>query len=158
MATVTKTTVAVTIGEYTYGATLDGNRAELFRDGVFAGHATWGGKSLEDFPKELSTDAHDALDAAIRANLHKAWRAASSDSNEDDRVNALGPRYQEKEGALTPDAANRGQMGNEPDKPARQGEKEVGVGGPGRDPQTGEIGGQAIKPHRRAAGDGRSAP
>jgi hypothetical protein len=72
MATVTKTTVEVTIGEYRYGATLDGNRAELFRDGVFAGHATWGGQSLEDFPDVLSADAHDALDAAIRDNLHKA--------------------------------------------------------------------------------------
>ena len=158
MATVTKTTVEVKIGEYTYGATLDGNRAELFRDGVFAGNATWGGKSLEDFPKALSSDAHDALDAAICDNLNKAWRAASTDSNEDDRVNAIGPRYQVSEGAPTPDAANRGQMGNEPDKPARQGEKEVGAGGPGRDPNTGEIGGQAIKPHRRAARDGRSAP
>lgn len=158
MATVTKTTVEVTIGEYKYSATLDGNRAELFRDGVFAGNATWGGQSLEDFPDVLSSDAQDALNAAIRGNLHKAWRAASTDSNEDDQVNALGPQYQESAGALTPDAANRGQMGNEPDKPARQGEKEVGAGGPGEDPNTGEIGGQAIKPHRRAARDGRSAP
>ncbi len=54
----------------------------------------------------------------------------------------------------TADAGNKGQMGDEPNRPARQGEAEVGEGGPGFDPNTGELGGQAIKPHRRAVGDG----
>ena len=37
-------------------------------------------------------------------------------------------------------------------RPARQGEAEVGAGGPGRDPSTGELGGQALAPGRRSVG------
>ena len=153
MATVTATTVEVRIGEYTYRAEVDGNRVELFRDGVSAGTATWGGKRIEDWPAVLATDARDALDAAILHNLRKAWYAAPP-AEGDDRENANGPRYAVVPGAPTADAANRGQMGNETGKPSRQGEHEVGEGGPGCDPNTGDEGGQAIKPHRRAIGDG----
>ena len=50
----------------------------------------------------------------------------------------------------TQDAANHGQMGNEVGRPSRQGEAEVGIGGPGRDPDTGELGGQARGRRRRS--------
>lgn len=159
MATVTKTTVEVTIGQYHYRAEVDGNRIELFRDGVPAGEATWSGGKIADFPAALAADAEDALTRGIRSNLEKAWRSRPESEGGDDRVSALGPRYDVATGARnTPDAANRGQMGNETGKPSRQGEKEVGAGGPGRDPNTGEMGGQAIKPHRRAVGDGFTPP
>ena len=157
MATVTKTTVEVAVGEYTYRAELDGNAIELYRDGAFAGKATWGGKRIEDFPKTLSTDAEDKLNAAILQNLQKAWRAAPP-AEGDDRDNANGPLYASPSERVAPDAGNGGQMGSETKKPSRQGEKEVGTGGPGGDPNTGEIGGQAIKPHRRAVGDGFRPP
>jgi hypothetical protein len=157
MATITKTTVEVRLGEYTYAARLDGNRVEVFRDGALAGQGIWGGQSIDDFPKNVSEDARDALSAAIRANLSKAWRAAPP-AEGDDRYNALGPTRGTADGRLTGDAANQGQMGNEAGKPSRQGEKEVGTGGPGRDPNTGEIGGQAVKPARRAVGDGFRTP
>lgn len=153
MATVTKTTVDVTIGDYSYEARLDGNAVEIFRDGMLAGHGTWTGRTIEDFPENVSEEAHEALDAAIRRNLHKAWRAAP-EADGDDRWNAIGPTGP-ADGSLTQDAANQGQMGNEANKPSRQGEKEVGTGGPGRDPNTGEIGGQA---RRRAVGDGFRRP
>jgi hypothetical protein len=159
VATVTKTTVEVTIGEYAYRAELDGNRIELYRDDVSAGHATWAGGKIEDFPAVLSEDARDALTRGIRHNLEKAWRAEPEHRGGDERENANGPVFDVATGAEnTPDAANRGQMGNEPRKPSRQGEKEVGAGGPGGDPNTGELGGQAIKPHRRAVGDGFTPP
>ena len=165
MATVTKTTVEVAVGEYTYRAELDGNAVELYRDGAYAGKATWGGKRLEGFPQVLSTDAEDRLNNAILQNLQKAWRS-SPNAEGDDRDNANGPLYETARreeaaaapGDETPDAANRGQMGNEKNKPSRQGEKEVGTGGPGGDPNTGEVGGQAVKPHRRAVGDGFRPP
>src|SRR5690242_9275091 len=115
MATITRTTVEVKIGEYTYRAELDGNNVELYRDG---------------FPATMSEDARDALSAAIRHQLGKAWRARPEHGGGDDRENAIGPRGPAT-GTLTPDAANRGQMGNEAKKPSRQGEKEVGTGGPG---------------------------
>jgi hypothetical protein len=157
MATMTKTTVEVKIGEYTYMARLDGNRVDVYRDGVLAGHSTWGGQTIDDFPENVSLDARDELSAGIRANLGKSWRAAPP-AEGDDRYNALGPTAGPADGSLTDDAANQGQMGNEPDKPARQGEKEVGDGGPGFDPNTGEVGGQALKPARRAVGDGFRPP
>jgi hypothetical protein len=157
MATVTRTTVIVKVGQYEYRADLDGNHVDLFRDGKAIGEATWGGRRIESFPKALPTDAEDGLNAAIRGQLSKAWRAAPP-AEGDNRENAIGPLYDEVKGTLTPDASNRGQMGNEQGKPSRQGEKEVGTGGPGRDPNTGEVGGQAIKPHRRAAGDGFRKP
>ena len=157
MATVTKTTVEVKVGQYSYRAELDGNAIELYRDGAHAGRATWGGQRIEGFPSTLSRDAEDLLNHAITDNLVKAWRAAPP-AEGDDRENAVGPYYDVAPGALTPDAANRGQMGNEAVGPSRQGEKEVGVGGPGGDPNTGEVGGQAIAPHRRAVGDGFRPP
>jgi hypothetical protein len=157
VATVTKTTVEVAVGQYTYRAELDGNAVDLYRDGAYAGKATWGGKHLEDFPKVLSTDAEDRLNAAILQNLQKAWRAAPN-AEGDDRDNANGPLYETAPDAPSPDAGNTGQMGNETKKPSRQGEKEVGTGGPGGDPNTGEVGGQAVKPHRRAIGDGFRPP
>ena len=158
MATLTKTTVEVAVGQYTYRAELDGNAVALYRDGKFAGDATWGGMRIEGFPAALSKDAEDALNAAIRQNLQKAWRAAPN-AEGDDRENANGPLYASQPGKRpSPDAGNTGQMGNETDKPSRQGEKEVGTGGPGGDPNTGETGGQAIKPHRRAVGDGFRPP
>jgi hypothetical protein len=155
VAAVTKATVEVTIGAYHYEARLDGNRVELFRDGASAGEATWGGQRIEDFPKSLSKDAEDALNRGIIQQLQKSWRAEPENRGKDERENANGPFYDVATGAEnTPDAGNRGQMGNETDKPNRQGEKEVGAGGPGGDPNTGELGGQAIKPSRRAEGDG----
>ena len=63
-----------------------------------------------------------------------------------------------EDGPKTTDAANHGQLGNETAKPARQGEAEVGEGGPGVDPNTGELGGQALEPQRRAVGDGFTKP
>lgn len=162
MATVTKTTVEVKVGQYAYRAEMVGNAVELFRDGASAGKATWGGQRLEGFPHTLSTDAEDKLNAAILANLHKAWRAAPP-AEGNDRDNANGPRPQGADAASpaageTQDAANKGQMGNETGKPSRQGEKEVGSGGPGEDPNTGDVGGQALEPHRRAVGDGFRDP
>ena len=155
MATMTKTTVEVTLGQYTYMARVDGNRVALFRDGAFAGHATWGGQTIEDFPENVSGDARDALSAGIRDNLQKAWRAAPP-AEGDDRTNAVGPTR--GGGAIPEDAANKGQMAGAIDKPSRQGEKEVGTGGPGRDPNTGDTGGQALKPGRRAEGNGFRPP
>jgi hypothetical protein len=152
MATVTKTTVEVDVGQYHYRADLDGNAVELYRDGAYAGPATWSGQTIESFPDTLSEDAHDALDAAIAQNLRKAWRARPETFGEE-----VGPEGDPVHGEGAPkaqDAANRGQMGNEVGKPGRQGEAEVGTGGPGFDPNSGELGGQAIKPHRRAVGDG----
>lgn len=151
MATITKSTVEVTIGQYTYAAALLGNRVELFRDGAPAGHAAWTGQTMEDFPQNLSPDAKDKLSDAIRRNLSKAWRASTSvqdirkttDAGEDV---AAGDKPQ--------DAGNQGQLGHGQTKPARQGEAEVGVGGPGLDPRTGELGGQSISPERRAVPGG----
>lgn len=151
MATVTKTTVEVTIGQYQYRAELDGNRIELFRDGVSAGPAVWNGGKIEDFPDVLCEDARDALTEAIKANLGKAWRSGPGNSTED-LVPTTSPA--EQVAPKPQDAANQGQMGNQTDGPARQGEAEVGTGGPGFDPNSGEVGGQAMAPHRRAVGDG----
>lgn len=151
MATVTKTTVEVAIGEYRYRADLDGNQLYLFRDGKSAGTAIWNGGKIEDFPAVLSEDARDELTLAIEKNLAKAWRAVPETFGEE-----LGPRGDPvlPSGApKTQDAANQGQMGNEVGRPARQGEAEVGTGGPGGDPSTGELGGQALEPQRRAEGD-----
>lgn len=146
MATITKSTVEVTIGQYKYAATLDGNRVELFRDGALAGHGTWTGQTIEDWPEVLSVDARDALNDALQRNLSKAWRSSTT-------VDAITPTTDASEsvaaGDKPQDAGNQGQMGNEQDKPARQGEAEVGVGGPGLDPRTGEVGGQSISPERR---------
>jgi hypothetical protein len=157
MATMTKTTVEVKLGEYTYLARMDGNRVDIFRDGVLAGHGIWGGQTIDDFPASVNDDARDALSAAIRGNFRKAWRTAPEAAG-DDRYNAVGPTRGAADGSITQDAANQGQMGNEIDKPSRQGEKEVGAGGPGCDPNTGEVGGQAMKPGRRAVGDGFRRP
>ncbi len=153
MATVTKTTVEVQIGDYRYRADLDGNQIALFRDGVSAGMATWNGGQIEGFPRVLSEDARDELTAAIVKNLGKAWRATTETFGQNVGVGAdpEGPSSTPK----TADAANEGQMGNEVGRPGRQGEAEVGEGGPGYDPSTGELGGQALKPHRRAIGDGK---
>ena len=65
MATVTKTTVEVKVGQYSYRAELDGNAIELYRDGAHAGRATWGGQRIEGFPSTLSRDAEDLLNHAI---------------------------------------------------------------------------------------------
>ena len=151
MATVTKTTIEATIGEYHYRAELDGNQIELWRDGVHAGVAIWNGGKIEGFPANLSEDARDELTLGIEKNLAQAWRA---------RVENDGPAAPPKaavpvtDGPKTADAANHGQLGNETAKPARQGEAEVGEGGPGKDPDTGELGGQALTPQRGAMGDG----
>jgi hypothetical protein len=59
-----------------------------------------------------------------------------------------------EDGPKTADAANHDQLGNEAGKPARQGEAEVGEGGPGKDPDTGALGGQALTPQRGAKEDG----
>jgi hypothetical protein len=75
MATVTKTTVDVSIGEYRYRADVDGDAVELFRDGVPAGYARWSGGRIEGFPDVLSNDARDELTVAIAKNLGKAWLA-----------------------------------------------------------------------------------
>lgn len=152
MATVTRTTVEISIGEYRYRAEVDGNEVALYRDGKFAGKATWDGGTIADFPKVLSEEAHIELDAAIAHQLRKAYWARTETFGMEtgpDGDPALGTGK-----PLTQDAGNAGQMGNELGKPSRQGEKEVGSGGPGGDPNTGETGGQAIKPHRRAAVDG----
>lgn len=152
MATVTKTTVEVKVGEYAYRAEVNGNEVELYRDGKYAGKATWDGGTIADFPKVLSAEAHVALDREIAHQLRKAYWAKTEPFGKmtgADGDPALGTGQ-----PLTEDAANAGQMGNELGKPSRQGEKEVGTGGPGMDPNTGEVGGQAIKPHRRAEGDG----
>lgn len=150
MATITKSTVEVTIGQYTYRADVDGNRVELYRDGAFAGNATWTGNHIEDFPKTLSTDGEDALNAAIRHNLSKAWRASTSVEDVTKTTEGESVSVDNK----PQDAGNQGQMGNETGKPARQGEAEVGVGGPGYDPRTGEVGGQSISAERRAVPGG----
>jgi hypothetical protein len=150
MATITKTTVEVNVGSYVYRADVEGGRVELYRDGDYAGTAAWTG-TLESFPKTLSADAKDKLEAAIDHNLRKAYFARTETFGKEvgGDGDAVLPRA-----AKTSDAGNKGQMGDEPNRPARQGEAEVGVGGPGCDPNTGELGGQAIKPHRRAVGDG----
>jgi hypothetical protein len=150
MATVTKTTVEVNVGSYVYRADVDGGRVELYRDGDYAGTAAWTG-TLESFPKTLSADAKDKLEAAIDHNLRKAYFARTETFGKEVGVHGKAVLPNAKK---TSDAANRGQMGNEPNRPSRQGEAEVGEGGPGCDPNTGELGGQAIKPHRRAVGDG----
>jgi len=155
MATVTKTTVEVGIGQYQYRAELDGNRIELFRDGVSAGPATWNGGKIEDFPDVLSEDARDELTAAIMKNLGKAWRAGPKPAEE---AAPPAPSEQTSGAPKAQDAANHGQLGTESDKPGRQGEAEVGEGGPGLDPNSGEVGGQAMQPHRRAVGDGFKKP
>ena len=153
MATVTKTTVEVTIGQYKYRADLDGNQMELWRDGVSAGGAVWNGGKIEGFPKTLSEDARDELTAAIHKNLAQAWRARVETSDPNNLPPEADP-VPVADGPKTTDAANHGQLGNETGKPARQGEAEVGAGGPGIDPRTGELGGQAIKPGHRPPADG----
>lgn len=154
MATVTKTTVEATVGQYRYRAELDGNQLELFRDGASAGMATWNGGRIEGFPDVLSEDARDELTAGIIKNLGKAWRGRPETFGEE--VGLAGDPALPSGAPKTDDAANHGQMGNEIGRPARQGEAEVGTGGPGRDPNSGELGGQALTPHRRAVGDGFS--
>lgn len=115
---------------------------------MWASRATWSGQTIEGFPKTLARQAHEDLDAAIRHNLAKAWRAEPEAAGTA-AVHVGAPR-----GAVgadegkTPDAANAGQLGSD-GRIARQGEKEVGIGGPGHDPKTGEVGGQALKPGRR---------
>jgi hypothetical protein len=153
MATVTKTTVEARIGEYLYRAELDGNEIALFRDGASAGLATWNGGQIEGFPAVLSEDARDELTAGIVKNLGKAWRGTPETfgQNVGVRADPEGPSTAPK----TQDAANQGQMGNELGRPARQGEAEVGTGGPGHDPATGELGGQALKPNGRVGGEGK---
>jgi hypothetical protein len=152
MATVTRTTVEIGVGQYRYRAELDGNAIELFRDGAPAGSATWNGGKIEGFPEALSEDAREKLTAAIEGNLLKAWRArpdASGEEEADPKGDPVFPSGAPK----TADAANHGQMGNEVGRPSRQGEAEVGSGGPGCDPCTGELGGQALGPGRRVSGD-----
>lgn len=155
MATVTKTTAEAKIGQYVYRAEVDGNQVELWRDGVHAGAATWNGGKLEGFPRTLSEDARDELTAAIEKGLQQAWRARVENDGPDIPKPAPVPVGHEPK---TTDAANHGQLGNETAKPARQGEAEVGTGGPGVDPNTGELGGQALEPQRRAVGDGFTKP
>jgi hypothetical protein len=146
MATITKSTVEVTVGQYSYAAVLDGNRVELFRDGAPAGHGTWTGQTIEDFPQALSLDARDKLSDALHRNLAKAWRA---DTSVDEITKTTDASDSVAVGDKPQDAGNQGQLGNESGKPARQGEAEVGVGGPGLDPRTGEVGGQSISAERR---------
>lgn len=155
MATVTKTTAEATIGQYHYRAEVDGNQVELWRDGVHAGAATWNGGKLEGFPRNLSEDARDELTMAIEKNLQQAWRARVENDGPDIPKPAPVPV---EDGPKTADAANHGQLGNEMGKPSRQGEAEVGSGGPGVDPNTGELGGQALEPHRRAVENGFTKP
>jgi hypothetical protein len=150
MATVTKTTVEVRVGQYQYRAEVDGNAVELFRDGVSAGAATWNGGRIEGFPDVLSEDARDALTAGIEDNLVKAWRARPETFGQE--VGPRGDPVLPSGAPKTADAANHGQMGNEVGRPSRQGEAEVGTGGPGCDPGTGELGGQALTPGRRLGG------
>jgi hypothetical protein len=147
MATVTKTTVEVRVGQYQYRADVDGNAIALFRDGVSAGTATWNGGKIEGFPEVLSSDARDALTAAIADNLVKAWRAKPETFGQE--VGPKGDPVFPSGAPKTADAANHGQMGNEVGRPSRMGEAEVGTGGPGCDPRTGELGGQALTPSRR---------
>jgi len=155
MATVTKTTVEATIGQYKYRAELDGNQMELFRDGVSAGTAIWNGGKIEGFPPTLSEDARDELTFAIEKNLAQAWRAHVETGGPNIPPNApKAAPVPVEDGPKTTDAANHGQLGNETAKPARQGEAEVGEGGPGIDPRTGELGGQALKPEHHAPVDG----
>ena len=155
MATVTKTAVEVTIGQYHYRAEVDGNQVELWRDGVSAGGATWNGGKLEGFPRNLSEDARDELTVEIERNLQQAWRARV----ENDGPDIAAPKPVPNDNApKVNDAANHGQLGNEVARPGRQGETEVGAGGPGVDPNTGDIGGQALKPHRRAVENGFTKP
>ncbi len=151
MATVTKTTVEVRVGQYQYRAEVTGNAVELYRDGVRAGTATWNGGRIEGFPEVLSEDARDALTAAIEGNLVKAWRARPETFGQE--VGPQGDPALPSGAPKTADAANHGQMGNEVGRPSRQGEAEVGIGGPGCDPGTGELGGQALTPGRRLNGD-----
>ena len=142
MATVTRTTVEVVVGQYRYRAELDGNAIKLYRDGVSAGSATWNGGRIEGFPDVLSEDARDDLTSAIEKNLVKAWRARPETFGQE---MGIGPDPVFPSGApKTQDAGNHGQMGNEVGRPSRQGEAEVGIGGPGYDPDTGELGGQAM--------------
>ena len=108
MATVTKTTVEVTIGQYEYRAEVDGNEVALFRDGVAAGHATWNGGRIEKFPEGLSEDARDALTAAIAGNLGKAWRARSETFGE--HVATAGDPALPSGAPKTEDAGNHGQL------------------------------------------------
>jgi hypothetical protein len=147
MATVTRTTVEATVGQYRYRAELDGNRLELFRDGAPAGSATWNGGRIERFPDVLSEDARDALTAAISHNLGKAWRARPETFGQE--LGPAGDAALPSGAPKTADAANHGQMGNEIGRPSRQGEAEVGTGGPCHDPGSGELGGQALTPGRR---------
>jgi hypothetical protein len=147
MGTVTGTTVEVMIGEYTYRAEVDGNRVELFRDGVSAGAATWSGHTIENFPRLLAQDAHDELDVAIRENLGKAWRAEPTVTEMKTAPVHAPPGAAGADEGRTPDAGNAGQLGAD-GRIARQGEKEVGAGGPGHDDSTGEVGGQTTAPGR----------
>lgn len=152
--------VEVNIGDYKYRAEWKGervgNEVRVFRDGVLAGTAIWNGGLLDEFPPVLTGEANEKLSAAIRERHLKAAWSAPTEGAADERPEGSGPHLYEWAGhPNTPDAANRGQMGNEIDKPSRQGEKEVGVGGSGGDPNTLDLGGQAIKPHRRAAVDGK---
>ena len=151
MATITKTTVELEIGQYHYRAEMDGNDVRLYRDALWVADVTWNGARIEPWPDVLSTDARDGLQAAILHNLGKAWRAKTETFGQEMGVQGS-PVF--PSAPKTSDAANHGQMGNEKGRPARQGEAEVGVGGPGFDPKTGELGGQAIKPGRRTADTG----
>jgi hypothetical protein len=72
MALVNPTTVEVVIGQYSYRADIDGNRLELFRDGVSAGSASWNGGRIEGFPDVLSEDARDDLTTAIQVSLARS--------------------------------------------------------------------------------------
>lgn len=66
------TAVEVAIGQYQYRAEIDGNRLELFRDGVSAGSASWNGGKIEGFPAVLSEDARDELTTAIAESLARS--------------------------------------------------------------------------------------
>jgi hypothetical protein len=156
MATVTKTTVELSIGAYRYRAELEGNHINLYRDGAFAGQATWTGAGIDKLPPAIGADAGEALNAAITKQLGKAWRSRTETFGKH-----VGPEPEmatTEEGPKPADAGNQGQLGEGGKQPSRQGEAEVGEGGPGLDPNTGELGGQAIKPHRRAVGDGFREP
>ncbi len=153
MATVTKSAIEATIGEYHYRAELDGNQIELWRDGVHVGAAIWNGGKIEGFPASMSEDARDELTLGIKKNLAQAWRARVENDGPPPAPKAVVPVA---DGPKTADAANHGQLGNETSKPARQGEAEVGEGGPGKDPSTGDLGGQARTPQRGTTGEAAS--
>lgn len=61
---------SVQIGEYT--ATIDGDRVQIFRNGVLVGTGRWTGRRIEDRPSGLSPEApseEETIFAALEAGL-----------------------------------------------------------------------------------------